>query len=48
MLEMLFIYKRTTERHQLAPLLKEREYYLQYCFEQGYSKSSLKKIANWY
>ena len=46
MLETLFIYKKTTERHQKAPLLKERERYLQHCIEQGYSNSSLKKIVN--
>lgn len=46
MLETLFVYKKTTERHQNAPLLKERECYLHHCFEQGYSHSSLKKIAN--
>lgn len=45
MLDTLFTKPHVLERHNTAPYLEARISYLLYCKEQGYPRSSLKKIA---
>lgn len=44
MLERLFIRPQILRRHQNAPYREERERYLEYCEQQGYSRSTLIRI----
>lgn len=46
MLEKLIKRKFYLERHQEAPLLKEREQYLEMLAKEGYANKSLRQIAN--
>jgi site-specific recombinase XerD len=43
--ESLFAFPSTLARYRLAPLLAERERFLQHCAQQGHPRSSLEKIA---
>jgi site-specific recombinase XerD len=43
--ESLFAYPSTLARYRSAPLLTERERFLQYCSEQGHNRAGLEKIA---
>ena len=43
--ESLFAFPSTVARYRSAPLLAERERFLQHCAEQGYSSGGLEKIA---
>lgn len=46
MLEQLFRYRKVLARHQEAPLLSERERYLQHCADQGMAHATLAHTAN--
>lgn len=43
--ESLFAFPTTLARYRSAPLLVERERFLQHCAEQGYTRAGLAKIA---
>jgi integrase/recombinase XerD len=45
MYEKLFVSEGTLVRHQSAPFFEERKQYLQHCAEEGYSQSTLLRIA---
>lgn len=46
MLEHLFQYRKVLARHREAPLLSERERYLQHCADQGMARTTLGHTAN--
>lgn len=46
MLEQLFQYRKVLARHREAPLLGERERYLQHCADQGMARTTLGQTAN--
>src|SRR5260370_17850375 len=43
--ESLFAFPSTLARYRLAPLLAERERFLQHCAQQAHPRSALEKIA---
>lgn len=45
MYEKLFVFEATIVRHQSAPFFQERKRYVQHCAEEGYSQSTLLRIA---
>jgi integrase/recombinase XerD len=45
MLDQLFHYPRVLERHRKAPLLVEREQFLQHCATQGMARTTLTSLA---
>lgn len=46
MIDIIFAWKRVQDRHRAAPLLRERERYLAYLRERGFTRERLSTTAN--